>query len=315
MNGKKDHAAASAGTRLDRGWIAGAVLILLASCIMLGMPPSYRIGALFIALAVIPVVLFRNLWWWITEAVLIGIALLLLAFGNSGYRYASLAPIALALMAAVIRFGKRSLKVVFFSVFSVGLLALLLVELPILRTPGKKSGASPDYVIVLGAAVYGEEPSLSLLHRTERAIKYLKANPSAKAVVSGGRGEGESISEAECMKRILLKKGIKADRILIEDQSTSTMENLVFSKAVIEADGADPSRVAVVSSSYHLYRVSEMAKSLGMECTALASVDGYPVYMSGMYFREALGVIKMWLFGSFEKEASYALLYVRASVR
>ena len=86
-------------------------------------------------------------------------------------------------------------------------------------------------------------------------------------------------------------------RILTEDRSTSTLENLTFSKQAIEAAGGDPSRVAIVSSAYHLYRAKRMAASLGMAADGLASSDGYAVYMAGMYVREGLAVWKLWLLG------------------
>ena len=100
------------------------------------------------------------------------------------------------------------------------------------------------------------------------------------------------------MRRYLVNKGGIADhRILCEDRSTSTLENLTFSKAIIEENGGDPDRVAVVSSSYHIYRAKRMAAALGMEADGLPSSDGYPVYMTGMYIREALAVWKLWIMG------------------
>ena len=84
-------------------------------------------------------------------------------------------------------------------------------------------------------------------------------------------------------------------RVLLEDRSTSTLENLTFSKQAIEQAGGDPSRVAIVSSSYHLYRACRMASALGMEAEGLRSADGCPVYMTGMYLREALAVWKLWV--------------------
>ena len=116
---------------------------------------------------------------------------------------------------------------------------------------------------MLGAAVYGENPSITLQHRLEGAARYLEANPRTKAVVSGGQGKGEDISEAECMRRYLVEHGIDPDRILLEDRSTSTKENLAFSKAVIETDGGKVDRVVIVSSAYHLYRATKIAEMAG----------------------------------------------------
>ena len=129
-------------------------------------------------------------------------------------------------------------------------------------------------------------------------MRCLAANPEAKAVVSGGQGAGEDISEAECMRRYLSAHGIAPERILIEDRSTSTKENLAFSKAVIEADGGTTDRVVIVSSGYHLYRAQKTAEQLGMRAGGAAGSDGYPIYMFGMYLREAAAVWKLWVFGA-----------------
>ena len=194
----------------------------------------------------------------------------------------------------VFRSGKRGLKrlAAFLTALALGL--LLAAEIPILSAALTSEKSDAPYVIVLGAAVYGETPSISLRHRADRALEHLNANPAAVAVVSGGQGEGEDISEAECMRRYLRERGVADSRILVEDRSTSTLENLTFSKQVIEGAGGDPARVAVVSSSYHLYRAGRMAAALGMEAEGLRSSDGYPVYMTGMYLREALAVWKLW---------------------
>jgi uncharacterized SAM-binding protein YcdF (DUF218 family) len=100
------------------------------------------------------------------------------------------------------------------------------------------------------------------------------------------------------MRRYLRDKGVAAGRILLEDRSGSTLENMTFSRQVIADAGGDPGHVAVVSSSYHLYRAQRLAASLGMRAEGLASTDGYPVYMTGMYLREAVAVWKLWLLGT-----------------
>ena len=197
----------------------------------------------------------------------------------------------------VFRFGKRRLKRLTGAALALVLTLVLAAEGPILCTALTAAESDAPYVIVLGAAVYGETPSISLRHRSDRAAAHLQRNPDAVAVVSGGQGEGEDISEAEAMRRYLVDKGVADGRILMEDRSTSTLENLTFSKQIIENSGGDPARVAVVSSSYHLYRAKRMAAALGMAADGLPSSDGYPVYMTGMYLREAVAVWKLWVLG------------------
>ena len=275
-----------------------AALSFLAAAVWFGLPSRFNYAAFFLAALILPV-LFRPKWtYWIVLAVLVGGGAGLWTFRAAGYHYASLLPLGAAALMLAFRFGRRELKRVTGWTATVALTLLLAAEIPILHAALHDAGSDAPYVIVLGAAVYGETPSISLRHRTERAAEHLMDNPAAVAVVSGGQGEGESISEAECMRRYLVNKsGVAEGRILLEDRSTSTLENLTFSRAAIEAAGGDPGRVAVVSSSYHLYRAKRMAAALGMEAEGLPSSDGYPVYMTGMYIREAIAVWKLWVLG------------------
>ena len=123
------------------------------------------------------------------------------------------------------------------------------------------------YIIVLGCGILGEKMTPLLRNRVDKGISLLEKNPDAKLVLSGGMGPGESITEAECMKRYILSKGISASRILIEDQSKNTYENLLFSKAKIEEDSSEekPS-LAIVTTSYHVFRALILAKKLHISC-------------------------------------------------
>ena len=270
-------------------------LLLLAAALWFGLPPGSRYAALGAAALIVPLLLWRKgAFWWVLLG-LIGCGAFLWTFKASGYHYAALLPFSAAGLMLVFRFGKRGLKRLVGAVTALGLALVLIAEVPIVKTALTATKSDAPYVIVLGAAVYGETPSISLRHRCDRAREHLKAYPGAMAVLSGGRGEGEDISEAECMGRYLTGKGVNEGRMLLEDRSTSTLENLTFSKQAIEQAGGDPSRVAIVSSSYHLYRACRMASALGMEAEGLRSADGCPVYMTGMYLREALAVWKLWV--------------------
>ncbi len=96
-----------------------------------------------------------------------------------------------------------------------------------------------DYVIVLGAQVRGTSPSLSLKKRLERAAEYAEENPGTIFILSGGQGPDEGISEAECMYQYLVAAGVPEDRLIKEDASTSTRENLTFSAEIIRGLAAD----------------------------------------------------------------------------
>lgn len=127
--------------------------------------------------------------------------------------------------------------------------------------------AGADYVIVLGAKVNGTTPSLSLQYRIEAAREYLEENPETKVIASGGQGANEGISEAAAIANTLIAMGISEDRILREDKSTSTNENLTYSKACLESQGdtAEEASVVVVSSDFHIFRAKAIARKLGYE--------------------------------------------------
>ncbi len=279
-----------------QAWGAMALLLLAAS-FWFGLPPYYHYVAIGLAVLALPALLWRKGAFWIVLLALVGCGIFLLRFRASGYHYTALLPLTAAALMPVLRFGKRGMKRLAGGALALGLVLFFAAEIPILYTALTAAESDAPYVIVLGAAVYGETPSISVRHRSDRAAEHLKSNPAAVAVVSGGQGSGEDISEAEAMRRYLVGEGVAGDRILLEDRSTSTLENLTFSKQIIEKSGGDPSRVAVVSSSYHLYRAKRMAAALGMAAEGLPSSDGYPVYMTGMYIREAVAVWKLWLLG------------------
>jgi uncharacterized SAM-binding protein YcdF (DUF218 family) len=144
----------------------------------------------------------------------------------------------------------------------------ILISSEIENTPDSNA----DYAIVLGARLYGDIPSPSLVLRLEKAVEYLRVNPYTIVIVSGGQGKGESISEAEAMRRYLEKKGVLSERIIIEDKSTNTKENLElsFEKARLNGASADASFL-IVSSKYHLYRAKLLARRIGFEADVLPS--------------------------------------------
>lgn len=104
------------------------------------------------------------------------------------------------------------------------------------------------YAVILGAGLNGDQISERLKIRLDTALLYLKEN-HIPIIVSGGQGEDELISEAEAMKRYLIDNGIESDRILLEDKSTSTYENLLFSKNTMKLENP---KIALVTSDYHM---------------------------------------------------------------
>ena len=152
----------------------------------------------------------------------------------------------------------------------------------------------PAAIIVLGCRVHGENPSPMLMQRISAACRYLEEYPEAVVVASGGKGEDELISEAECIKRQLEKRGISSERIIIEDNSTNTRENMAFSKALLEEKGIS-GEIAIVSNEYHLRRAKTIAKKQGLDvkCCAARTV---PIYLPPYWVREIFGNVYEFLF-------------------
>ena len=159
--------------------------------------------------------------------------------------------------------------------------------------------AACRYIIVLGAGVNGTEPSRSLTERIHAAYDYLSANPESVAILTGGQGKGEYITEASCMYRELTELGISPNRLYLEEKSTSTLENLQFSAALIEETlGFTPSKVGIVSSEYHIFRAKLFAKSLGMESEGIPAKTTRLTLRINYYLREVAAVWKYLLFGA-----------------
>lgn len=147
------------------------------------------------------------------------------------------------------------------------LAVFLVVEGLILKEMLTKPQADAEVLIVLGAQVKGKEPSRALLRRLEAAERYLAENPRTVAVLSGGKGDGEDITEAECMYRYLTGQGIDASRLILEDRSASTAENLTFSaEKIAEHFGKEEGmsqKTGLLSNNFHVYRARLLAEKMG----------------------------------------------------
>lgn len=172
---------------------------------------------------------------------------------------------------------------------------LFCIESALMINAMNQAPPSDATVIVLGCGVRGEEPSQMLRLRIEAAEEFLKANPDSKAVLSGGQGPGEDITEALCMYRELTKKGVSEDRLYMEDRSTSTRENIAFSKEIIERENLN-TEVAVVSNNFHLYRASLSVKDADLAFYSVSAFTPYPLL--GTYvMREFMGILAQWVAG------------------
>ena len=180
-----------------------------------------------------------------------------------------------------------------------GVIVFAVFEIPVVRDARTDTDAHPDAIIVLGAGVNGETPSLTLRTRIDAAAAYLEEHPDVPVVLSGGQGPGEAITEAECMRRALVRRGVDESRLYPEERSTSTQENLRYSRAILEELGVDPARrVAIVTSDFHLCRARLM---WGGDTAAVPAHLPSALYFQCLtvnyFIREAFGLAAYFVYG------------------
>ena len=178
-----------------------------------------------------------------------------------------------------------------FKVLVIGVLILFVIVEILIITNGYMltSKVPSDYLIVLGARVRGEIPSLELQNRLDKAYDYLITYPETRVILSGGQGPGEAITEAEAMRRYLQDKGIAKERMILEDASTDTMENLQNSFEMLDNQLED-AKVTVVTSRFHILRSKMIASSLGKKVEGLGS-ETLLFLIPNYYLREFFAVI------------------------
>ncbi len=216
---------------------------------------------------------------------------LLLRFAFSGHNFIAYGMFLVSVLIVVFGVVGKTLKRLIALLLAMGVVYFAIIEIPIIGEASGDGDVDADYLIVLGAAVHGDTPSLSLVERLTAAKDYLDKHPNTVAIVSGGQGGGENVSEAQAMYDWLCKSGIDPDRIIKEDKAVSTYENLKFSREIIGSltDKSDPT-ISVVSSEYHLCRAKLIAKSLDMEIHTVAAHTTYFTVKLNYFIREAFGV-------------------------
>lgn len=152
-------------------------------------------------------------------------------------------------------------------------------------------------MIVLGCMVWPNGPSPALTRRLDKALEYWQSHPDVTIVVSGGQGANEPVSEARAMFDYLTAHGVPEEQILMEDASTSTKQNLLYSKALLEHHGYDMANtpVVIVSNDFHLARVRMLARRCGLDADTLGAP--MPDFSSAFYSynREVFALVKSFL--------------------
>lgn len=180
----------------------------------------------------------------------------------------------------------------------IGLIIFTITELVIIGFSLQKNMEKSDYTIVLGAGIRGEVMTDTLRRRVDKTIEYTGLNSDyGYVVVSGGQGAGESITEAEAMKRYLVEHNVI--NVLKEEKSTDTYENLLYSKEIIEKHSGksiSELRVKIISSDFHLLRSKMLSKKLGYKDVNLCGSSYYAILIPNYYVREFVGFYKMLVF-------------------
>lgn len=155
--------------------------------------------------------------------------------------------------------------------------------------------SDPAPAIVLGCRVKENGPSLMLENRINAAFEYLTDNPNAVCIASGGKGGDEPVSEADCIKERLTQMGIDPDRIITEDKSTNTFENIRNSLEVMDSLGMER-RAVIITSEFHQLRAKMTAKKQGMEVYSKSSSTS-PLLLPSYWIREWFGVMHELIIG------------------
>lgn len=200
----------------------------------------------------------------------------------------------------------RTPVIVLLLLFWLLFLMLSLIGLRVYRAGREEPKQNADYLVVLGAQVRGSVPSLVLQARIDRAAEYLLENPNTIAIASGGQGSGELISEAEAIRRGLIARGVEAERILLEDKSTSTLLNLRYSCEVMEADlvrrgeghAAKDSALVIVTNDFHVFRGVRIAKKMGFSDVSGCGATQFYATTIQYYVRESIGLVLEFLRGT-----------------
>ena len=177
------------------------------------------------------------------------------------------------------------------------------VTLFLVLVAGMYMGAQTDegdkpchYVIVLGAGIRGETLSYDLTQRVEGAVVYMQAHPESIAILTGGQGAEETITEAEAMRRYMVARGVDEDRIILEEQAKSTYENFLYSVELIKEKGdINDCKVMISTSDYHMFRAKMLSRRAGLDAYGITGRTRFGMSVNA-YLRECVAILNSALF-------------------
>lgn len=190
----------------------------------------------------------------------------------------------------------KVLRICFVVIMAAGVSAFIFIEALIIKGMTTKPQDNCDYIIVLGCQIRGDHITRSLKNRLDVAASYALDNPDTTIIVSGGKGKGENTTEAYAMYNYLVSKGIDGSRIIQEDKSTDTSENMKYSVQYIENTD---SQVGIVTNNFHIARSRLLARHAGLKNTCGMPAESDHVLFINYMVREAIGIVKDFVFGNF----------------
>lgn len=181
------------------------------------------------------------------------------------------------------------LRRIFYVIVTVGVVMFVVVEGLIISRFHDKGKDNLDYIIVLGAQMKPTGPSAVLKFRLDAAYDYLTENENTICILSGGQGSNEPCTEAEGMYQYLTEKGIAPERLMMEDQSTDTSENIAYSMALIDRNDVS---VGIVTNNFHVFRGVRLAKAAGIQDVCGIAARSNVYFQLNNMVREFFGIMK-----------------------
>lgn len=152
-----------------------------------------------------------------------------------------------------------------------------------------KKNRNADYIVVLGSGIIGKKVTPLLAARIERGMELLHCNPNAVLIMSGGQGPGEDIPESVAMAAYAVDKGVDAERIIMEQKSVSTEENLLFSRKLMDKEAP---KIVIVTTAYHVFRALILAKQQGIKCVGFGAKTKWYFTLNAL-IREFVGYLSL----------------------
>lgn len=192
--------------------------------------------------------------------------------------------------------GRRWLRAMIWTLAAFVLIELIMMAAVAITARTMDAPKRADCMIVLGGGLDREtgEPLSTLAYRLDRAIELFGEGYAPVIIVSGGQGADEVISEAEAMRNYLIQRGIPESVIITEAQSTTTRENMAYSKAIMDENGYESA--LIVTSDYHLWRAMQLADRAGISVSCAGARNSSNIFFTVKNLaRETLSWIKFAL--------------------